>query len=131
MDYSQEQIRSHVIQALARSLTRNPEDIKGTDTLINHLGLDSLDFLDLMFALEKMFKVKIRDADFDRLLKPTQNAELSPYLSAEEVQAMSAIIPGLPKKAQEGQIPRNSVISMMTVNSLVNMIALKLEAQRR
>lgn len=127
MEFNQDQIRAFVIQALARSLTRNPEEIKATDTLINDLGLDSLDFLDLMFALEKHFKVKIRDAAFDRLLKPTQNEALPPHLTEEEIQAMLPIIPDLPRRAQAGVIPRNSVISLMTVDSLVNMVALKLE----
>jgi acyl carrier protein len=129
MEYSPEQIRAFVIQALAKSLTRNPEEIKAADTLINDLGLDSLDFLDLMFALEKYFKVKIRDAAFDRLLKPTQNEALPPHLTEEEIQAMRSLIPGLEKRAEQGPIPRNSVISLMTVESLVNMVMLKLEAQ--
>jgi acyl carrier protein len=131
MEFNQEQIRVHVIQALAKSLTRNPEEIKATDTLINDLGLDSLDFLDLMFALEKYFKVKIRDAAFDRLLKPTQNEALPPHLTEEEIQAMRPLIPGLEKRAEQGVIPRNSVISLMTVDSLVNMVTLKLEAQTK
>lgn len=129
MEFNQEQIRAYVIQALAKSLTRNPEEIGATDTLINDLGLDSLDFLDLMFALEKYFKVKIRDAAFDRLLKPTQNEALPPHLTDEEIQAMLPLIPGLEKRAELGPIPRNSVISFMTVDSLVNMVMLKLEAQ--
>ena len=131
MDFNQEEIRTFVIQALAKSLTRNPEGIQTTDTLINDLGLDSLDFLDLMFALEKHFKVKIRDAAFDRLLKPTQNEALPPHLTTEEIQAMRPLIPGLEKRAQEGVIPRNSVISLMTVDSLVNMVTIKLEAQTK
>lgn len=127
MEFNQEQIRAFVIQALAKSLTRNPEEIKATDTLINDLGLDSLDFLDLMFALDKHFKVKIRDAAFDRLLKPTQNEALPPHLTEEEIQAMLPIIPDLSKRAQAGVIPRNSIISLMTVDSLVNMVTIKLE----
>jgi acyl carrier protein len=131
MEYDRDEIRAKVIRAPAKCLARNPEEIKGPDTLIHDLGLDSLDFLDLMFALEKAFQVKIRDEDFDRLLKPTQNEALPPHLSAEEVRAMSRFIPDLDQKAREGAVPRNSVLSMMTTETLVNMIAFKLNQQGR
>lgn len=131
MEFTQEQIRVHIIEALAKSLTRAPDTIHGDDTLINDLGLDSLDFLDVMFALEKRFKVKIRDAAFDRLLKPTQHEALPPCLTDEEVKAMSPIIPALAQRAQTGRVPRNSIISMLTVDSLVNMVRLKMEAQEQ
>ena len=129
MELSQEQIRAQVIEALARCVARNAAGIKGSDMLIQDLGLDSLDFLDLMFALERTFKVKIRSEDFDRLLKPTQNETTPPYLSDEDVRAMGRFIPGLEEKAREGRIPRNTVISMMTADTLVNMIAAKLGQQ--
>ena len=130
MEFSQEQIREHVIEALAKSLTRKPDTIHGGQTLVNDLGLDSLDFLDLMFALEKRFKVKIRDAAFDGLLKPTQQETLPPHLTDEEVLAMSPIIPGLQERSKLGKLPRNSVISLLSVDSLVNMIRIKLEASK-
>lgn len=129
MDFSENLIREKVMQALAKCLARNLEDLKGGDRLIHDLGLDSLDFLDLMFALEKAFQVKIRDEDFDRLLKPTQNEALPPNLTPEEVTAMARFIPGLDQQALEKPIPRNSVLSMMTADTLVNMIAFKLKAR--
>lgn len=131
MEFSQDQIREKVIQALAKCLAKNPDAIQGPNTLIQDLGLDSLDFLDLMFALEKSFAVKIRDEDFDRLLKPTQNETLPPNLTADEIIVMSRFIPVLEQKAKDGGIPRNSVISMMTTDTLVSMIAFKLNAQGR
>ena len=127
MALSQEQILGKVVQALGRCMARNPAEIRETDSLVQDLGLDSLDFLDLMFALEKSFQVKIRDADFDRLLKPVQGEERPPHLSPEEIQALSRYIPELAQKALLGPLPRNAVISMMTTGALVRMIALKLE----
>jgi acyl carrier protein len=126
MEMGRDEIREKVVQALGKCLARNPEEIKDGDALVQDLGLDSLDFLDLMFALEKVFRVKIRDADFDRLLKPTQNETIPPHLSEEEVKSMSRFIPSLTAKAETGPVPRNSVISMMTTDSLVAMVSFKL-----
>ncbi|MEI6807274.1 MAG: acyl carrier protein [bacterium] len=129
MGLSESQIRDVVIQSLGKCLARNPDEIKGPDTLVQDLGLTSLDFIDLMFALEKSFKVRIRDADFDRLLKPTQDEALPPNLGAEEIENLSRFIPSLNQRVKDGPVPRNSVISMMTTDTLVNMIAFKLAAQ--
>jgi acyl carrier protein len=126
MDCDSQKIREGVIQALAKCLARNASEIRGEHLLINDLGLDSLDFLDLMFALEKTFAVRIRDEDFNRLLKPTQNDSLPPHLSAEEVKAMAQFIPGLEQKAQSCPIARNSVLSLMTADSLARLVAHKL-----
>lgn len=130
MEAGRDEIRDKVVQALAKCLAKNPEEIKDGDALVQDLGLDSLDFLDLMFALEKVFKVKIRDADFDRLLKPTQNEAIPPYLSEEEIKSMSRFIPDLATKVEAGPVPRNSVISMMTTDSLVTMVAFKLNPKQ-
>ncbi len=129
MKYSEDQVRERVVQALARCMARNASEITGAALLIQDLGLDSLDFMDLMFALEKVFQVKIRNDDFDRLMKPTQNGTLPPDLSDEEVRVMGRFIPGLEQKAMEQKIPRNMVMSMMTVDTLVYMIAGKLKQQ--
>ena len=131
MTYSHDEMRARVIEALARCLVRNADEIRGSDTLVERLGLDSLDFLDLMFTLEKTFQTRIRDADFDRLLKPTQDEALPADLSPAEVQAMSRFIPALEQKAHDGGIPRNSVISLMTVDALVSMITCKLEQSEK
>ena len=50
MDSNDTQIRDQVIQALARCLARQASDITPGDRLVEDLGLDSLDFIDLMFA---------------------------------------------------------------------------------
>lgn len=125
------QIREGVIQALARCLARNASEIRDEQLLVSDLGLDSLDFLDLMFTLEKTFAVRIRDEDFNRLLKPTQNDALPPHLSEEEVKAMAQFIPGLEQKAQERPIGRNSVLSLMTADSLVRLVAFKIKSSGR
>ncbi len=45
--------------AMAEALGCDTEDVKPDSSLINDLGAESIDFLDIVFRLERAFKVKI------------------------------------------------------------------------
>jgi len=63
---------------LADRLALKVERVTLRSRLIDDLGADSLDFIDLVFTLEKKFGIKIREEEFDflaaRLLLPRGHA---------------------------------------------------------
>ncbi|MEK6234716.1 MAG: acyl carrier protein [Planctomycetales bacterium] len=67
---SQEEIFSKVQEALVEALGVEEEEVELEATLTGDLGAESIDFLDLLFRLEKSFDIKIpRDELFpDNLL---------------------------------------------------------------
>src|SRR6058998_1699537 len=56
---SQDEIYSKVSATLVEALNVDEEDIKPTSTLQGDLGTESIDFLDIVFRLEREFGVKI------------------------------------------------------------------------
>ena len=56
---SQEEIYSKVSATLVEALNVDEEDIKPTSTLQGDLGAESIDFLDIVFRLEREFAIKI------------------------------------------------------------------------
>jgi acyl carrier protein len=56
---SQEEIYSKVSATLVEALNVDEEDIKPTSTLQGDLGAESIDFLDIVFRLERNFGIKI------------------------------------------------------------------------
>jgi len=56
---SQEEIYSKVSATLCEALNVDEEDIKPTSTLQGDLGAESIDFLDIVFRLEREFGIKI------------------------------------------------------------------------
>jgi acyl carrier protein len=48
-----------VAEAMADALGRDVEEMKPNASLIDDLGAESIDFLDIVFRLERAFKVKI------------------------------------------------------------------------
>jgi acyl carrier protein len=56
---SQEEIYTKVSATLVEALNVDEEDIKPTSTLQGDLGAESIDFLDIVFRLEREFAIKI------------------------------------------------------------------------
>jgi acyl carrier protein len=56
---SQEEIYTKVSATLVEALIVDEEDIKPTSTLQGDLGAESIDFLDIVFRLEREFGIKI------------------------------------------------------------------------
>ena len=53
------EINARVAKALVQALGVEEEDIKPSATLRGDLGAESIDFLDIMFRLEREFRIKI------------------------------------------------------------------------
>ena len=56
---TQEEIYTKVSATLVEALNVDEDDIKPTSTLQGDLGAESIDFLDIVFLLEKAFDIKI------------------------------------------------------------------------
>src|SRR5437763_9228350 len=56
---SQEEIYSKVSATLVEALNVDEEDVKPQATLVGDLGAESIDFLDIVFRLEREFGIKI------------------------------------------------------------------------
>src|SRR6516225_4679400 len=56
---SQDEIYSKVSATLVEALNVEEEEIKPTSTLQGDLGAESIDFLDIVFRLEREFAIKI------------------------------------------------------------------------
>jgi len=62
--------RPEIIAKLAtivRKVTKSEIEIREETRLIEDLGVDSLDLLEIVMAVEDLFKIKITDQDFSHL----------------------------------------------------------------
>jgi len=129
--WNPEKIARTVISTVAESLALEADEVGIHALLIDDLGMDSLDFLDIMFSLEKIFQQKIRDEAFDRVLRPKKSTDESPsdragaHLTSEEIHQLAPLIPLLAKAAISGEILRKELFSYVTVETLVNMVIRK------
>ena len=59
-------LKTRVIEIVAVALDRNPSEIRLHSSLIDDLGAESIDFLDIRFRLETDFHIKIADEELWR-----------------------------------------------------------------
>jgi acyl carrier protein len=126
--FDRDEVETRIIKILAASLALTPGEIKPEARLVQDLGMDSLDFLDVLFSLEQEFGLPIRDPDFNRLLRPDKSelARSGEYLTAEEVSAMGPLLPMLAAAAVDQPVRRRDVYAFLTVDSLVRVVERKL-----
>jgi len=58
MQWSEEEILKHVRSIVAETLRLSPEEVKSDAALVEELGAESLDFVDMVFRIESEFKVR-------------------------------------------------------------------------
>ena len=63
---NREAIAQGVIECVGKVIDRDPATIHERDKIIDELGADSLDFLDLIFQLEQRFAIRIAPRGIER-----------------------------------------------------------------
>lgn len=110
---------------IADSLAIDENDVSLESRLIDDLGADSLDFVDLVFAIEKEFGVKLREADLDFLgrLDFSSPAVLKEgFLTEATIQALAPVMPALERVVDRSRVTPGELFSMLTVESLCLMV---------
>ena len=59
MAMSRDEVFQQVQEVLVEALGVDDEEVKTDATLMGDLGAESIDFLDIVFRLEKVFEIKI------------------------------------------------------------------------
>jgi acyl carrier protein len=117
---TQDEIYSKVSATLVEALNVDEEDIKPTATLQGDLGAESIDFLDIVFRLEREFGIKIpRGELFPESIfagdpEFVQNGKVTPVGLAELRQRMPF--------ADLSQFEQNPEVSALTDLFTVDMI---------
>ncbi len=124
-----EEIFSTVRSCVAESLAIREEQIHLDSRLIDDLGADSLDFLDMIFSLEKRFSTRLRDPNLDLLIRAdfsqTRTTQEG-YLSPESVEKLGDWLPAIMEAPDPQKISLRNVYSFITVDTLVRLIERKL-----
>ena len=122
-----------VIECVSICLDMDREAISSGDKLIDDLGADSLDMLDLIFQLEQRFAIRITPGDMEKRLA----AELAPkpmeidgLYTPEALEELRKAMPEVPEEElspglQQGQLPR-----LFRVQTMANLVSRLIEEQR-
>ncbi|RMH12999.1 MAG: acyl carrier protein [Planctomycetota bacterium] len=127
---NQDEIFEKVREVLVEALAVDEDEVTPEATLFSDLGAESIDVLDISFQLERAFGIKIGQGE----LFPegvTQDPEYvqDGKLTDKGLQTLREQLPHFDLSAIEKDRSVQNVVSMFTVQSLVNFVAQKLKEQ--
>ncbi len=64
----EEKMREKIIALIAEKLSKKPEDITDKSKLVEDLGADSLDIVELIMAFEDEFNINLPDEEVAKLV---------------------------------------------------------------
>jgi len=129
MAMSRKEIFSSVQETLVDALAVEPEEVTEEATLTGDLGAESIDFLDIVFRLEKCFNIKIPRGELfpDDLLNNPDYVSNGKFTPAGLTQIKKAM-PHADFSTFEDDPDVNRMPDLFTVKTLVNYIEAKLAA---
>ncbi len=128
MAMSRDEILGQVQGVLVDALGVDDDEVTAKASLMGDLGAESIDFLDIVFRLEKVFGIKIPREE----LFPVENMMSNPEfvsngkLTAAGLSEMRIRMPHTDLASFESDPDINKLGDLFTVNSIVNYIEGKL-----
>lgn len=126
-----EKIRDVMRALVADSLALKVDDVKVESRLTDDLGADSLDFIDIIFLIEKKFGVKVREGEFDfvsRLDFSSPKVMREGYLTAEAIEKLKERLPALNQVPDPTKVTPAKLFSLISVETLCLLVERKLNA---
>ena len=128
MPTSRDEIFQEVQEVLVDALGVDDDEVTTQATLMGDLGAESIDFLDIVFRLEKAFNIKIPREELFPIESMMSNPEFvnDGKLTEAALAEMRTKMPHTDLAGFEEDPDINKLGDLFTVNSVVNYIELKL-----
>jgi len=121
-------VAEQVIALIADVLGRRPSEVTLQSRLMDDLGAESLDYLDIVFQLEDRFGVKITRGEMERAARGDMaDEEFAPggIVSAVGLARLRELLPESSAHIKEG-LRASAILSLFTVETFVKIAERKL-----
>jgi acyl carrier protein len=115
-----------VCDCIRQTLEKDLPGIRETDRLITDLGVDSLDFLDLVFRIEQKFNVSVNPRDLERRTQAALCGEpilVEGCYTARAVEEFRKFMPEVPKEELYPNMPARELLASFRVKTFMNLVA--------
>ncbi|MFL5344698.1 MAG: phosphopantetheine-binding protein [Hyalangium sp.] len=120
-----------VREVVAEALARDVSEVKLESILMDELGAESLDFLDIVFKLERAFDIQITRGEMERAARGTMSdEEFAPggLISEAGLTRLRELMPEATHRIQPGLRPAQ-ILSLFSVRTFVNLVLAKRQGQ--
>jgi acyl carrier protein len=124
---SSPQVPDQVRQIIADALGKGHDEVAVTSSLMEDLGAESLDFLDIVFQLEQTFAIEITRGEMERAARGDMtDEEFAPggVISEAGLTRLRELMPEAGARIKPGLRPRQ-ILSLFSVQTFVNLVAAK------
>ena len=126
---SRDEIFEKVKKALVDALGVDEEDILPSATMVGDLGAESIDFLDIVFRLEKSFGIKIPRGDlFPEDVLSSSEFDAGGKVNAAGIAALKTRMPFADLSRFEANPNVQNFANTLTVEDMVRYVQSKLSA---
>ena len=127
---SRDEIFKKVQDVLVDALGLDDDEVTPQATLMGDLGAESIDFLDIVFRLEKGFGIKIQREELFPAENIMTNAEYvdNGKLTEKGLAELKDKMPHTDFSEFENDPDINKLGDLFTVNSIINFVEIKLNA---
>ncbi len=119
-------VSSAVKEAVVEALALDDDEVTMESTLMDDLGAESIDLLDILFRIEKATGVKIQASDLgDYIQGGISDEEFSDdqqIISEAGAAQLHKVMPQVDPADVAGSLPADEVMTMFTVANLVTMV---------
>jgi len=129
MAMSREDVFGKVKEVLVDALGVDDDEVMEEATLTGDLGAESIDFLDIVFRLEKTFSIKIPRGELfpDDILNNPEYVE-SGKMTAKGLETLKAAMPHADFAEFEKDPDVSQMPNLFTVKTIVNYVTTKMAA---
>jgi len=119
-------VDSAVKEAVVEALALDDDEVTPESTLMDDLGAESIDLLDILFRIEKSTGVKIEASDLGDYIQggipDDEFSDENEVITAKGAEHLSKVMPQTNASDLEGTLKAEEVMSLFTVQNLGEMV---------
>jgi len=119
-------VDSSVKEAVVEALALDDDEVTPESTLMDDLGAESIDLLDILFRIEKSTGVKIEASDLGDYMQggipDDEFSDENEVITEKGAQHLKTVMPQTDPAELAGSLKADEVISLFTVQNLVEMV---------
>jgi acyl carrier protein len=119
-------VDSAVREAVVLALALDEDEVTPESTLMDDLGAESIDLLDILFRIEKATGVKIEAADLGDYIQggipDDEFSDDNQIVTAKGAEHLQTVMPQVNPDEVAGSLNAEEVITLFTVQNLIDMV---------
>ena len=119
-------VDSAVKEAVVEALALDDDEVTPESTLMDDLGAESIDLLDILFRIEKSTGVKIEASYLGDYMQggipDDEFSDENEVITEKGAQHLKTVMPQVDPNELAGSLKADEVISLFTVQNLVDMV---------